>query len=170
MDKDIHMLTQPLLTEEGFVNEACINELESHIQNMPPDWERLADDPEWSTKIYLRWRDITGYLANWAIRNISDNDPTPYPPKLESVIGYLNACIRPKFDKLGYAHFTLCEINKMLHEILMPEQMFLDWNDSKIIKGWLDLDALIRNVCLSIRDEKRESDRFHAKFEKENPC
>jgi len=160
------MLSQPLLTEEGFVNEACINELNAAILNMPPDWERLKDKPEWSKKHYIHWRHITGYLAQWAVRQINDNDSTPFPPKLENVIGYLTACIRPKFDNLGWSHLTLCEISKMLHGILMDTQIFLDWNDSKIIKGWLDLDALIRNVCISIRDEKHIQDIFDADFEK----
>ncbi len=168
MTEDFHMLSQPLTTEEGFINEACINELNAAILNMPPDWERLASDPEWTKKHYITWRHITGYLAQWAVRQITEFDSTPFPPGLETVIGYLSACIRPKFDNLGWAHLTLCEINKMLHEILMEDKTFNSWNDEKIISGWLDLHALIRNVCISIRDETRASDAFDAEFEKKH--
>ena len=160
MTEDFHMLSQPLTTEEGFINEACINELNAAILNMPPDWERLADRPEWNKKIYIYWRNITGYLAQWAVRQFTEHDSTPFPPGLEKVIGYLSACIRPKFDKLGWAHLSLCDINKMLHDILMEDKTFLSWNDEKIISNWLDLHALIRNVCISIRDEKQISDFF----------
>ena len=165
---DFHMLSQPLTTEEGFLNEACINELNAHILNMPPDWERLANDPEWTKKHYITWRHITGHLAHWAVRNIAEHDSTPFPPGLETVIGYLNACIRPKFDNMGWAHLTLCEINKMLHDILMEDKTFNSWNDEKIISGWLDLDALLHNVCISIRDEERANRVFDEEFEKRN--
>ncbi len=166
MKDDIHMLSQTLTTEEGFVNEACINELEAAILNMPPDWERLADRPEWNKKNYISWREITGHLAHWAIRQIPEHDSTPTPPGLKKVIGYLSACIRPKFDNMGWAHLTLCEINKILHDILMEDKTFNSWNDEKIISGWLDLHALLHNVCLSIRDERRASDAFDAEFVK----
>ncbi len=166
MKDEIHMLSQPLTTEEGFVNEACINELSAYILNMPPDWERLADDPEWNTKIHVHWRSITGYLAQWAVRQIGEHNSTPAPPGLSKVIGYLSACIRPKFDKLGYAEFSLCEINKMLHDILMEDKTFLSWNDKEIISGWIDLHALLQNVCISIRDERRTSEAFWIEFEK----
>ena len=71
------MLSRPLTTEEDFINEACINELEAAILNMPPDWERLADRPEWNTKIFLHWRKITRHLAQWAVRQIPEHDPYP---------------------------------------------------------------------------------------------
>jgi hypothetical protein len=31
--------------------------------------------------------------------------------------------------------------------------MFRAWNDEEVIQGWIDLDALIQNVCSSIRHE-----------------
>ncbi len=75
-------------------------------------------------KNYIHWREITGYLAQWAVRQINHPDPTPAPPGLSKVIGYLSACIRPKFDNLGMGKFSLCEINKMLHGILMEKRYF----------------------------------------------
>jgi hypothetical protein len=157
------MLSQPFLTEEGFVNEACMKELESVIMNMPKTYERLKDDPEWNTKIYTSCRDIVGNFAHWAIRNI-DSD-VPFPPGLEKMVGYLYSCIRPKFDKHGFSELSLCDINKMLHDVLMEEKIFQSWNDEKVLPGWIDLDACLHNVCLSIRTERREDDRFKERYE-----
>lgn len=168
MKDETEMLTQPLLTEEGFVNEACMNELAAAIEKMPPTYERLANEPEWSTPIFISYREVVGYFAHWAVRNIQGDDP-PFPPGLEKMIGLLTAIIRPKFKEIeGWAHLTLCEINKMLHDALWEEPIFNSWNDSEVVAGWLDLHALLHQVCISIRNEKRESDRFNAEFEKEH--
>jgi len=169
-DTDIEMMTQPLTTEEGFLNEACMNELEAAIATMPPSYERLANNPEWSTPIFIGYREIVGYFAHWAVRNIRGDDPI-FPPGLEKMIGLLTTIIRPKFEDIAgerWANLTLCEINKMLHDALWEEPIFNSWNDSEVVKGWLDLHALLHNVCISIRNEKRESDRFNERFEKEN--
>lgn len=169
VNDDIEMLTQPLLTEDGFVNEACMNELAAAIDKMPPSYERLANEPEWSTPLFINYREIIGYFAHWAVRNIQGDDPA-FPPGLEKMIGLLTAIIRPKFTILdaGWANLTLCEINKMLHDALWEEPIFQSWNDREVISGWLDLHALLHNVCISIRNEKRESDRFNEQFDKEH--
>jgi hypothetical protein len=84
------------------------------------------------------------------------------------MIGYLSACTRSKFDKQGMAELSLCQIERMLEEILWPENIFQSWNDREVLPGWLDLYALLRNVCLSIRNERREFDRFNRQFDAEN--
>ena len=44
----MEMLKNSLLTDEGFLNPACMNELEAVIRRIPPDYERLSNDPEWT--------------------------------------------------------------------------------------------------------------------------
>lgn len=166
--EEVNILSQPLTTEEGFLNEACLNELEMAIQNMPPIHERLADDPEWNTRRITSWREIIGYFANWSVRQIEHPDKTPFPPGLEKMVGYLAACLRPHFDRLGYAELSLCEISILLYDILMDDKTFSSWNDASVLTGWLDLHALLQNVCLSIRSERRESDAFDKKFNEEH--
>lgn len=169
--EDIEMLHNPLLTEEGFVNEACINELESWIKNLPRTHERLADDPEWNTPRWTNYRSITGGLAHWAVQQLSTGnaDPVPppaCPPNLEKVLGYLQACILSKFDDFGLAKLSLCDISKMLYDTLWDLEVFMAWNTEECLGSyWLDLDALLHNVCLSIRQDRREFDRFNKEFE-----
>jgi hypothetical protein len=164
------IIDEPLLTDDGLLNPVCLAQLDAAIKNMPPTHERLAGDGEWNTPRWTFLREITGYLAHWAVRQIGCErtyDKTPFPPKLENVVGYLDACIRPRFDRQEMALLSLCDISRMLHEILMEEKFFLAWNDSTVLVNWLDLDALIHNVCVSIRNERRAFDAFDKAFEED---
>ena len=58
-----HVLEQPLTTEDGFINEACMNELASVLRNIPRTYERLKNEDEWSTQHCTNIREITGYFA-----------------------------------------------------------------------------------------------------------
>ena len=174
-EKDFdYMLENPLLTEDGFLNEACWNELCSAIKNCPKLHDRCDNDIEWTKKRITAVREITGGLAYWAVRQIgccppADEGPI-VPPNLEKVIGYLHTCIRPKFDKFGWAQLSLCDISKMIYGILYEQGIscFDEWNTKEVMGDyWLDLDALITNVCITIRDERRKNDEFDKKFDEE---
>ena len=186
--KDIPMLSQPLLTEEGFLNPACINEMENVFANMPETYERLQDDPEWTKKYWTFIDNITGALAKWAIRQ----SPYACPDNLETVIKYLEACLQREFEKLPEEHraadmgrLSLCEVNKFLHDILGEFDLVKQWNECK--NGdtpnlsftdryagkqnpddeFIDLGALFHNVSLDLRLERRASDKFDKEFEEE---
>lgn len=171
MTNEIHMLSQPLLTDEGFINEACMNELEAAIEKMPPTHVRLADNREWNTPQITHYRDITAGVAYWAVKQFAGCEPTqPVPPHfapgLENVVGFLSAVIRPKFDILGYAQISLCDVSRMLHEVLFDCDDFKAWNTSQTLgTHWLDLHALIHNVCLLIRTDRREFHEFKQRCE-----
>lgn len=183
----MQMLSQPLMTAEGFINPACMNELSSAISNMGTTHERLADDPEWNTKLWVFRKEIVGYLAAWAIRQ----SPCGVPEGLETVCKYLDACLKKSVEWIheGMADLTLCEISRLLHDILMDKgiEAFDNWNRSQADRegvhkdpeiafscryskddafyDFIDLGALLHNVCISIRDEWRANQAFDAKFE-----
>lgn len=175
------IIEQPLFTEDGFVNEACLSELSEAIKNMPKTHDRLAGDEEWSRPQITHFREITAALAYWAIRQIPDeyrekgqltytptNKSPRHMPNLEKVISFLHECIRPKFDEHGYANLSLCDVSEMLHGILYEQGVshFDEWNQEEVVgRFWLDLDALLHNVCLSIRQDRRESASFLTQFE-----
>jgi len=182
--EDIEMLTQPFLTEEGFVNEACMNELGAAISNMPKNYDRLSDDIEWSQKRWTFKKDITRGLAKYAI----SQSPYSCPDNLTEVIRYLDACLEKEIDwgEHGMAELSLCDISKLLYSILYEQgfSFFDDWNkskkgkaDIKFVSGhdgprdldsdFIDLDALLHNVCLDIRMERRDFDKFNREFEEE---
>jgi hypothetical protein len=179
--RDIPILTNPLLTEDGFVNEACINELGAAIRNMPEIHTRCAGDPEWNTPGWTFLSNITGPFAMWAVRQ----SPYGCPDGLEGIVKYLTACLKTAFpwDNAGMSHLTLRDISQTLHRILMvdPPAAFSAWNESKRAPtdeerfmnnrpadaDFIDLHALLTNTVISIRDERRKNDAFDRKFEAE---
>jgi len=179
--EDIEFLSQPLLTDEGFVNPACMNELAAVINNMPPTYERLANEPEWSTKEITSLTDILGALAKYAVIQ----SPYACPEDLAVVIRYADACLHKDISWKDYgdcwfASLSLCDINKALFHILMDFEPFRKWNEPRF--NWrkdpnlkecpqnpdydfIDLHALLHNVCLDIRTERREWKKFNDEFD-----
>lgn len=170
----IDMLNEPLLTEEGFINPVCLAELEAAIRNMPKTYERCSSDPEWATAYITTRNEIMGYFACWAVRQAEGHH---CPPKLENVLGYLDACLtfemKHRIKEEGHADFifdfwSLCDINQKLWEILGGLPEFVAWNDTDVMgSGFIDLDALLHNVCISIRSRRRHDYAFDTKFERE---
>jgi len=181
--EDIEMLSQPLLTEEGFINEACLNELNCFISDVPKIHDRKDEDTEWTIKRCTFKSDITRGLAKYAI----SQSPYSCPDNLEEVIKYLDACLEREIDwgVCGLAELSLCDISKLLYDILYEQGItyFDNWNKSKKGKtdvqfvsrdssvdpdyDFIDLDALLGNVCLDIRMERRASDKFDKEFQEE---
>lgn len=189
-DKFDHIISQPLMTDEGFVNPACLNELDAAIKNIPPTYIRLQDDSEWgnSKNMWTFKHDIVGAFAMWACRQ----SPYGVPDGLENVCKYLNAALQScgnGWKNEGMQECSLNNINKWLHEILMDQGVveFNAWNERKSGKipdiqfvtridkkrnpdyDFIDVHALLHNVCLTIRDERRISKAFNDKFNAEYP-
>jgi len=185
---DIEMIPEPMFTDEGFDNPNFMPALNAAIKNMPETYERLANDPEWNTPHWTNYREVVCAMAQWSIRNISDDgrdddlnviplDSPPFPPDFEKVLGYVSACLKKQFMKLntcdplvGCAEVSLCDINRTLHEILTIEEFapFMAWNTKETMgDAWLDLSALLHNVCVTIRDERRVWDAFNKKFDED---
>jgi hypothetical protein len=188
------MIKEPFLTEDGFVNEACLNELEGVLKNISPVYERCFGDEEWNKKVFTNKKEITGSFAYWAV----ELSPYPHPEGLEGVVGYLDACLDKsvhwEINHGGFhqwAYLSLNDISKLLYDILYEQgfELFNNWNISKNNKKnntkqktvfssafskpldpdceFIDLDALLTNTTVSIRDERRIFDRFNEEFEEE---
>lgn len=180
------VIDEPLLTDDGLLNPVAMAKLEAAIQAVPPTYERLAANGEWSIPngLFRDW--IPAALAKWAIRQ----SPYHMPDGLVSVIGYLDACLKRAvpWNADDYAALSLCQINKLCHDILMDYKPFRLWNEPKRGKAqtqfvsaydgprdpdtdFIDLDALLHNVCLDIRNEwrahKASDDEFERKYDKE---
>ena len=171
------ILEQPMFTDEGFVNQACLNELDGALDALPATHIRLAGNSEWSTPRITSKKEIMGAFSKYAVIQ----SPYAFPEKLENVLGYLYACLTSEFGKDYFKAWSLCDINRKLHEILMDEELFTEWNERKNGKqgtgfsslefqpspadDFIDLHALLHNVCLDIRMERRAFDAFNKKFE-----
>lgn len=181
------VIKEPLLTEEGLVNPVCMAELSAAIAGLQPDYQRLADDSEWSEKRFTFRKEIVGAFAMWACRQ----SPYGCPSGLESVCKYLNECLKTECEwtskDIPWAYLSLCDVNKMLHDILYEKgvKAFDAWNRCAVgdtpefsvscrygqgdgydpDRDFIDLDALFRNVCITIRDERRRDAEFNRKFD-----
>lgn len=183
---EIEILSQPLLDSEGRLNPACMNELEAAISGMGKTHERLSGEPEWSER-KNQWtfpKEIVGAFAMWACQQ----SPYGVPDGLENVCKYLHAALQTatKWDTAGMAECSLCDINRWLHEILYEQGVkeFDAWNERKNKRegtgfcsavdqpspddDFIDLDALLHNVCLTIRNERRKNRAFDEAFEREH--
>lgn len=182
-DEPVEMLSQPLLTGDGFLNPACLNELGAAIRNMPSVHDRLAGDPEWQAPGWTFRHDIVGALAKWACRQ----SPYGCPDNLEAVLKYLDAVLATafKWDLGRMEHLSLCQISRALHGILLDQRVsyFDAWNKPRrqmtpeeaeryafsntrpADLDFIDLHALLQNVCLDIRDERRKNAAFDRDFE-----
>lgn len=166
------ILNEPLTTSEGFINEACLRELEAAIRNAPKTFDRLAGDREWSTPAWTADTDVLGNFAGCAVKLFGGLAP----PDLAAINGFLREVLhRGLFANVALetanfrlANVSLCEINRALWDALGDLPQFLAWNDKeKVGENWIDLDALLHNVCVQIRNERRHFAAFNSAFEKE---
>ena len=174
LDK-IEMLSQPLTTEDGFLNPASVNELENYIRNMPRLRPDLRSDLEWTMRTWTCASDIVRHFSGWVTAGMlmpPDADGC-YPPSLDSVVLVLRACIRrwerfEVFSGVCMGEVSLCELHDWLWETLEDLDAFNAWNDvDKVGPSWIDLCALVTNVCLSIEKDRRHDHAFNLKFERE---
>ena len=159
--------------------DGFMNELSKIVLDQKPTYERMADEPEWSSRQWVFVSDIVGAFANWACRL----SPYACPDGLETVLKTLNSELERQFlnmakvrddetEDLSIASLSLCEINFILHHILMGKGVgsFDSWGIPKKDKeepmcsdgnfdpdyDWIDLEALLHNVCLDIRTQWRD--------------
>lgn len=182
---EIQIISQPLMTEGGFINPAGMAELEATISSIPPTHIRLSGDPEWTSLHWIFPHDIVGAFAMWACRQ----SPYGVPDGLENVCKYLHAALKTvsAWETSGMTQASLCDINRWLHEILMNQGVaeFDAWNERKNKRegtgfscrfdgpgnpddDFIDLHALLHNVCITLRGEWRANDAFDKKFEAEH--
>ena len=144
----------------GIISEA--------INSIPKTYERLKDDLEWNTKRCTSITDILGLFVKYAVIQCGGF----VPPEIYGVVGYLKKeLIKREFteltDEFRFQDLSLCDISKLLWDILGDFPLFTNWNDSTVMTGmdWIDLDALLHNVCIGIRADRRDFDRFNEEFE-----
>jgi hypothetical protein len=168
------------INEDGGISEKFKDAMEAAHQI---NQFNKRSDPEWINKRIASVKDITSSFAKFSIMQ----SPYSCPDNLEYIIKYLDSKLKEKveWDNLGYAELSLSDIEKLLYDILYEKGVkeFDDWNVSKKGKSdfvfvtafskpdpdydFIDLDALLRNVCVEIRDERRKNDAFNKKFEEE---
>ena len=160
-------------------NPDLLKEVESVIKDTPNQQSKI-----WKEKRITFRKDITGALAWAAVRQ----SPYAFPQGLERVVGWLDACLKQdiKWDTFGMANLSLEDIRQILYKILPGMKEFDAWNVPRKGKGndivfvatsipkppadedFIDLDAVIKNTCIQIRDQRVLFDQFNKKFEEDH--
>ena len=110
---------------------------------------------------------IMGWIAYWAVRQSPYNAPTD----LNFVLLRFKNSVRQKFDANEFLEMEGIELEIMLRENLFSQPAVRQWNDRKNKKNrhagsflsavglpkpdddFIDLDALVRNIRMSVIDE-----------------
>lgn len=179
---EAYMLEQPLTTEDGFVNPACLAELKAAIKNIAKTYNRMAGNAEWSRKDITGVCDIVGAFISTAIEHARG-----VPPNIQEVAGFLHASLKTidgvydlAEDLPDFLNISLVDINRELYERAYNLDMVRRWNDEEFMKThectWIDLDALLHMTCVSIRNRRRHDRAFDVLFaerhkeEKQKAC
>lgn len=141
--------------------------------------ESLYDDPEWTEKNWLH----IGILFQAISVGILSADPhhkNYYVPKnFEKVINYYIQHIEEKF-KDTVINICLLKIEGINRKILFTCPEVLEWNNIQTVsiisrydeipntKQFMDLEAMIRNTSIYIRDYIRKNKEFDKKFNEKN--
>lgn len=164
-------LTQPLTTEEGYVNEACLNELTEAIRNLPKYSEN--PDLERTLKGYTSLGDLTGEYAKWIIIQAKGA-----PNTLPHIINYIAAEAKQYFKSFteyddGQVLMWEISLNDIakFHELIENEPIIAQLNEESFMAPqnleWIDLGALERNVMTGVRNDRRHFAAFNFKFDYE---
>jgi hypothetical protein len=144
--------------------------------------EALFDDPEWTTK---KWFHIKTLIEAISVGIISA-DPYHFgyylPKNYEKVMNYYIENIENIFNKQECIEICLIKIEGLNKKILMKCPEFVEWNNiespenARFIdrytptynnKQFMDLDAVLRNASVYLRDYIRKTEAFDKKFEEE---
>jgi hypothetical protein len=140
--------------------------------------EALFDDPEWTTK---KWIHIKTLIESVSVGIISA-DPYHFnyyiPKNFEIVMNYYIKNIEKIFNKEECIEICLIKIEGLNRKILMSCPEFLEWNtigdnneiiictrydETKNEKSFIDLDSMLRNTSIYIRDYIRKIEQYDTK-------
>jgi len=179
----ISTITEPVLLDDGELNPDFEQSLSDAIENMPETYIRLSGDSEWNTT-KDNWTftgDIVSYFAQCAV----SFSPYTAPDNLVGVLEQVELIFKPLEDSGGMFEISLCTVNELLHEHIIPLQQVQEWNvpkngDHRVAQfssrysskpdpddDFIDLSALAHGVCLALRQTRRERKEFDKKFEED---
>ena len=143
---------------------------------------RLLADREWTEP---KWTHVHAIVQAF-IHGIISADPWHknyrLPPDFESVVNWIAFNVQKTYGDEMVVQISLMELEKKLWEWARQHKSFLKWNegdgpqiaivhrDSPALgkRNFIDLDALLRNTSLFLRDKRRQEDDFDRKFKAEH--
>lgn len=146
---------------------------------------RLEVDTEWSEPEYVH----VHTLVTAFMHGISTADPWHkgyrLPPNFEAVVNWIAHCIQAEFKDTPVPKLSLIEIEDKFRGWAMQNPHFRAWNEPKdpgtVIavttryaptpdeRDFIDLDALLRNASVFVRNEHRRERDFEERFDSRSP-
>lgn len=146
--------------------------------------KKLEADPEWSEPEHVH----VHTLVEAFMHGIATADPWhkkySLPPNFEAVVNWIAFCVQEEFGDTEVPKLSLLEIEDKFREWAMQSPHFRAWNEPKdpgtVIavatrytptpdeRDFIDLDALLRNASVFVRDEQRQKRDFEKRFNAEH--
>ena len=146
--------------------------------------KRLLADLEWTkpkgTHVHI--------LVRAFMHGVISADPWhknyKLPPDFESVVNWIAFNIQKTYGDAIVVQISLMEMEKKFREWAGRHKSFLKWGEpddgapiavvhacSPVLdkRDFIDLEALIRNASIFLRDKRQQEDAFDRKFKAENP-
>jgi len=140
--------------------------------------QRLWNDSEWAEPRVTSLKDIVTAFLVGTISADAWFDNYSVPSNFEIVANALSGAVMSKFGPGEFPNVSLLDIEAFYHEFIDATPLCREWNDfpgSGFVtrydatpkhRTFIDLDALIRNASVFIRDDRRTFDKFNADFDK----
>jgi hypothetical protein len=138
---------------------------------------KLDADPEWATKKYVHAHTIVEAFAVGVIRADPWHRGYRLPPNFEAVVNWIAFNVQKHWPRIEVPEVSLNELEQLFREWALEHPDFRAWNETTKMVGvvsrysavpderdFIDLDALIRNAVIHIRNEHRTNDDFERRI------
>lgn len=145
--------------------------------------ERLREDPEWFLPRWTHLKNLVEAFAHGCISADVWHKGYRVPPNLETVLNHVAAKVWERWGEADeLAELSLVTVEEFFRECVDSSPECLAWNepaDGSFVgvvtryspvperRDFIDLDALIRNAAVYLRNERRRSDEFDRKFDEQ---
>jgi hypothetical protein len=139
---------------------------------------RLWDDAEWTTLRFTSLKEIVTAFMVGTMRADMWCDGYSLPPNFDVVMNAMCGAVVVKFGNAEFCEASLLDLEAFYHEFIDATPLCREWNDfpgsgfisatspAPTSRTFIDLDALIRNAAIYIRDDRRQFDAFNADFDR----
>lgn len=140
----------------------------------------LKMDPEWNTAKYIHVSSILRAFVYGVLSADMWHTNYKLPPNFESVVNWIAFCIQRKWPTEEIPCVSILELEQLFREWAFEHPDFKKWNESpnntliSVVtryseipdtRDFIDLDALLRNAAVYVRNYHREFERFDSDFE-----
>ncbi len=143
----------------------------------------LREDSEWTQKDWVHRHTLVECFAKGVISADPWHKNYRLPPNFEAVVNWISFCIQKHWEEHGeVVQTSLIEVSDLFHKWASENKDFLKWNEPEDpntpavvascrytptpeVRDFIDLDALLGNAVLALRDKWRLDREFDRQFE-----